>query len=96
MDQNITGKLHTWHGRSIEVRISDRLGLDPVAPPKTYQLSRTETDPEGGYIRFYISDWQFVAVPLFEETTELTEAEGEAVFTSTDSEGKLVYSIKCL
>lgn len=92
MDPSMLNKLVEWHGHPIEVRISDRLGLDPVAPPKTYDLARTELDSDGGYIRFYISDWQFVAVPVFEQLTELAESE----FTSTDAEGKLVYSIKRL
>ncbi|GIP24442.1 MULTISPECIES: hypothetical protein [Paenibacillus] len=96
MNPNLSSRLLEWNGRPIEVRISDRLGLDPVAPPQSYQLVRTEMEQEGNYIRFYISDWQFVAVPVFPDSTLLTEEDGQAVFTSTDAEGKLVYSVKCL
>ena len=64
--------LSRWLGTQIEVHIEDQAGLDPVAPPKKMKLEKIRISEEQDYMQMYMSEHQFLAIPLRgEEHTSL-------------------------
>ncbi|WP_248925926.1 hypothetical protein [Paenibacillus hamazuiensis] len=84
-------RLSDWHGRTVEIRIEDKAGQDPIAEPRTCLLHRIEVTPDDRYVQFYISDHQFMAVPVFDQEHTVLESD---VFESHDTQAKLVYHIR--
>lgn len=87
-------KLSRWLGTQIEVHIEDQAGLDPVAPPKKMKLEKIRISEDQDYIQMYMSEHQFLAIPLRgEELTSLISSEYGSVLRSADIEAQLVYKV---
>jgi len=89
------GQLEAWCGKSVEIRVEDRAGQDPVAPPRVVTLNKVEYTPERTHLKCYLNPAQYISVPLFVEPVTRLNAEGSC-FVSEDREAKLVYQVKLL
>lgn len=87
-------QLSKWLGTQIEVHIEDQAGLDPVAPPKKMKLEKIHISKDQDYIQMYMSEHQFLAIPLRgEEYTSLISTEDGALLRSSDILAELVYKV---
>ncbi|UUZ96605.1 hypothetical protein LJK87_21330 [Paenibacillus sp. P25] len=88
---NWNERLAGWIGRPVSVAIGDPSGMDPAAPPRSFILGKLCLTVEGMHLQFFLSDHQFVAVPLFEDGgTTLTERE----FISVDRASSMHYRVR--
>lgn len=86
--------LSQWLGTQIEVHIEDQAGLDPVAPPKKMKLEKIRISEEQDYMQLYMSEHQFLAIPLrgVEHMSLESTAQG-TVLRSSDIAAQLVYKV---
>ncbi|HUC91675.1 MAG TPA: hypothetical protein VMS09_06525 [Paenibacillus sp.] len=83
-------ELSHWRGRFAELRIEDRAGEDPVAPPKVVMLHRIAYSEDRESLLFYMNEQQFLSVPVREAGGVMLHGK---VFESTDADAQLVYKI---
>ncbi|MCZ8515271.1 hypothetical protein O9H85_23220 [Paenibacillus filicis] len=83
-------RLADWIGKSVTVTIVDQAGTDPVSPARSFILKKLRLTEEGTHLQFFLTDHQFVSVPIFDDgSTRLTERE----FLSEDRASMLNYGV---
>ncbi|OXM87555.1 hypothetical protein [Paenibacillus rigui] len=87
-------KLSRWLGSQVEVHIEDQAGLDPIAPPKRMTLAKISMTEDQSYIKMFMNEHQFLAIPLRgDEWTSFVTSEEGAVLRSSDPSAQLVYKV---
>jgi hypothetical protein len=80
--------LQRFAGASVEILIKDEEGGDQ-APAVKKTVKKVQLCPDGTHVRFYFDHIYFLAVPVFSHVSE-----SEALFSATDPESGLTYSIR--
>lgn len=85
-------------GRTVEVKIEDLSGQDPVAPSRMVELLSVKLESEdggGSFLKCYIGGGQHVTIPVLSDgcTQFIIDGPSGARLLSEDRGAQLVYSL---